>query len=126
MNRRVWPFLVHSVSEIGGTIAFVLAFGWLIFPNAQDLAHWQMSIEQWTFTLESSQLFGLSPWILLSLVTLALAVVLFELSGLKFWQSMIIVSIGLTLLILGYGYSPIGLGFVLLILVGIALCRISA
>ncbi|RLV58547.1 hypothetical protein D5018_16775 [Parashewanella curva] len=122
MSRRVWPFLINGITETGGIVAFFVAFGWLLLPSAQQLTQWQMNIEQWTFALESTNLLGLSPWILFAAMVLAFSVVVFILSGLTFLQSLAVVSITFAIVALGYAYSPIGLGVVLLLVVGIALC----
>ncbi|MBM7070692.1 hypothetical protein JQC92_01365 [Shewanella sp. 202IG2-18] len=78
--------LISALGSFGGLVAFVAAFGWLLVP----VEHFQVidveALEHFNSVLESVALFGMSPWVMFGLSSLALAVIYYVIFNLNILQ----------------------------------------
>ena len=66
---------VNALGSLGGLVAFILAFGWLLLPTVQiQLVDFE-AISHFSSVLESGAMLGMSPWLMLALAGLALSAI---------------------------------------------------
>ena len=116
--------VLNMLGSLGGLVAFVLAFGWLALPTEQIQLVDLNAVEHLNSVLESVSLFGLSPWLLLALLSFALGAIYSIIFNLNLSELLLAIVTAMTLLVVNT-LNLLGTVIALFLLAGLALLTLK-
>ena len=117
--------VLNMLGSLGGLVAFVLAFGWLALPTEQIQLVDLNAVEHLNSVLESVSLFGLSPWLLLTLLSFALGAIYSIIFNLNLSELLLAVIVTAMTLLVVNTLNLLGTVIALFLLAGLVLLTLK-